>query len=345
MRVLGGGLATSAGADVAEVAAKVRKGERMESVTLENTHTGASHPVLRVPPEVYAAEERIPRVRRSSVISHLALAATRRAVEAAGWEKEMAGRTALFFAASDGGVAYTRRFFDEVLREGPAAASPLLFPETVYNAPTSHLASVLKLDGPALTFVGDSTAACAALEAAEVMLESGEADYCVVAAAEEIDWILCEGYGLWGLSALENQDEKPIFAECAAALVLARDGRGVKLSMSPCRTFHGVRELARVLDEESARMLGQNPVDAVMGSDSGSPLGRSEEKWVRRICPDGRYFQPRKVLGESLAASTVCTAVLGAYEAREGGGRCVVCPVSGYNRQVALMMLEAGEEA
>ena len=41
-----------------------------------------------------------------------------------------------------GSVAYSRRFYEEVLRE-PATASPLVFPETVFNAPASHLAAYL----------------------------------------------------------------------------------------------------------------------------------------------------------------------------------------------------------
>src|SRR3712207_7831863 len=48
--------------------------------------------------------------------------------------------TTLFRSAvSNGGVIYTKRFYHEVVESGAEAASPLLFPETVFNAPASHL--------------------------------------------------------------------------------------------------------------------------------------------------------------------------------------------------------------
>lgn len=96
------------------------------------------------------------------------------------------------------------------------------------------------------------------------------------------------------------------------------------------------------MDAEAALIGGRGDVDVILGSDSGSLLGKSEEKWARANYPGGSCFQPRRVLGESLAASTLCTAVLGAYEAEKNGGR-VLCPVSGYNGQAALMVLEASD--
>ena len=66
-----------------------------------------------------------------------------------------AERTALIFAISNGGVIYTKRFYHEVVESGAQAASPLLFPETVFNAPASHLAAILGITGASYTLVGD----------------------------------------------------------------------------------------------------------------------------------------------------------------------------------------------
>ena len=68
-------------------------------------------------------------------------AASLAALRDAGLAPESLGRCALIFAVSDGGVIYTRKFYDQVVREG--AGSPLLFPETVYNAPGSHIALMM----------------------------------------------------------------------------------------------------------------------------------------------------------------------------------------------------------
>ena len=68
---------------------------------------------------------------------------------------EIAARTAVVFAITDGGVLYTRKFYEQIVKQGANSASPLLFPETVYNAPASHLAAQLGIDGASYTLVGD----------------------------------------------------------------------------------------------------------------------------------------------------------------------------------------------
>ena len=67
----------------------------------------------------------------------------------------MSERIALIFAVSNGGVTYTKRFYHEIVGTGAQAASPLLFPETVFNAPASHLAAILGVTGATYTLVGD----------------------------------------------------------------------------------------------------------------------------------------------------------------------------------------------
>jgi len=75
-----------------------------------------------------------PRLRRASVISRFAAAAGLDALHAAGLKanSQNAGRIALIFAISNGGVIYTKRFYRDVIEMGAQSASPLLFPETVF---------------------------------------------------------------------------------------------------------------------------------------------------------------------------------------------------------------------
>jgi hypothetical protein len=71
-----------------------------------------------------------PRLRRTSPITHYAVAS---AIEALGAEAVRAAaggcRLGIIFCAFAGCVNYSRRFYDETLRD-PATASPLVFPET-----------------------------------------------------------------------------------------------------------------------------------------------------------------------------------------------------------------------
>ena len=61
------------------------------------------------------------------------------------------GAIALIFAVSNGGVIYTKRFYHDIVESGAQSASPLFFPETVFNAPASHLAAILGIHRRELT--------------------------------------------------------------------------------------------------------------------------------------------------------------------------------------------------
>ncbi|HEY5792914.1 MAG TPA: beta-ketoacyl synthase chain length factor [Chthoniobacterales bacterium] len=170
-------------------------------------------------PADYADAARLPRLRRSSAISHLAVSVAR----AAAGETD-ASQWGLVFASADGGIVYTRRFFEPVDARNPGAGSPLLFPETVYNAPASHIAAALGITGTVLTVAGDADAGRRALEAAEQLLRGGLCETCLVVAAQEVDWIMCEAQAAWG--------DRAIPAEGAAALVVSREG-GLPLPEHP----------------------------------------------------------------------------------------------------------------
>ena len=63
-------------------------------------------------------------------------------------------RLGVIVCLQSGCVQYSCRFFDEALKD-PATASPLLFPETVFAAPASHVAALLEKRSLAYTLVGD----------------------------------------------------------------------------------------------------------------------------------------------------------------------------------------------
>src|SRR5206468_8816270 len=95
---------------------------------------------------------------------------------------------------SNGGVIYTKRFYRDIVESGAQAASPLLFPETVFNAAASHLAAILGITGATYTLVGDGAVGILAIRMAEDLMASEAFDYCLVVGAEEIDWLLCDAY-------------------------------------------------------------------------------------------------------------------------------------------------------
>lgn len=167
--------------------------------------------VLRVPPPLpRPAFTGHPRMRRASAISHFALGAAAEAVKEAGIAADGLG---IVFCTTCGSVIYSRRFYEEVLRD-PAVASPLLFPETVFNAPASHLAAVLGSAAVNYTLVGDTGVFLQGLVVAAGWLAEDRVQHCLVVAAEEVDWIVAD--------VLHHFRKSRSLAEGAGALLLTR---------------------------------------------------------------------------------------------------------------------------
>jgi 3-oxoacyl-(acyl-carrier-protein) synthase len=129
-------------------------------------------------------------------------------------------RLGILCGVMGGSVIYSRRFFEEVRRD-PPTASPLLFPETVFNAPASHLGAILGRTGRNDTLVGDQTGFLHALALGATWLTDGVVDSCLVVGSEEADWLTAEATGLF-------HRQIPT-AEGAGALLLSREFSPVEL--------------------------------------------------------------------------------------------------------------------
>src|SRR5438045_9031884 len=161
---------------------------------------------------------------------------------------------ALVFAAYNGGVSYAKRFYHEIVSTGVQAASPLLFPETVFNAPASHLAAMLGMTGATYTLVGDGAVGLAAITMAEELMANESLDYCLVVGSEEIDWLLCDAYRRWRFLRLappiepfSTQNRGMILSEGAGAIVLARDGLVTIERAPPGGYFNSRAEAEQIL--------------------------------------------------------------------------------------------------
>lgn len=202
LRLAGLGWVTPLGHEIDVVWERLLAGEEAPAVPVESSlGKKPQYLVFRVPPEAVAEAGRYARLRRSSAISRFAVVAGLAALRNAGikLDEAAAARTALVFAISNGGVIYTKRFYHEIVHSGAAAASPLLFPETVFNAPASHLAAILGITGASYTVVGDGAVGVLALQMAMDLMANPELERCLVVGAEEADWLLCDAYRKWRL--------------------------------------------------------------------------------------------------------------------------------------------------
>ncbi len=316
--IQGVGLVTPLGNRPDEVWDRLTASERAEVKLLQ--HRDRSYPFVPVPPAQVAELGKNPRLRRSSAISYFAASAGLSALANAGIDIQAVdpSKLALILAISSGGVTYTRRFYDTIVEKGANAASPLLFPETVYNAPGSHLAALIGIDGMSYTLVGDSSVGISAIKYAEQLLATTDIEHCLVVGSEEVDWVLCEAYREWRLATAEKgvsiyhpYPAGALLGEGAAGLVIGRHGMhrlsfvhdGVPFfqrsgaAASLCKVFTDVAEAV-------------SPPDLVIGAANGSSLDAAEASALLRVFPSTPIYCPKPSLGDALGASSLIQTVL-----------------------------------
>lgn len=330
--ILGAGAVTPLGPDLPAVWEACARGAAPEPHLLSAPIGHRPLPIFRVDP---ACEVRHPRLRRASPISHFATAAAQAAVDQAG--PLPAGRTALVFAATDGAVIYTRRFYDEVVSAG--SGSPLLFPETVYNAAASHVAAVFGLDGCVLTMVGDAVAGLDALSTAAGLVRSGEADRCLVVGSQEVDWIACEGYRRWGLAAGPRRGGA-VLAELACALIIGPAVPGIPVLQSVrCAAAPFSGHATRF--QEIYQSVAAEPDHVVL---SATQAGSAEHLAAQGQFPLAHLCWPKRALGESFAASALLQIAWAAELVGSRSARSALVSVAGARTAAALLTASSGEE-
>jgi 3-oxoacyl-[acyl-carrier-protein] synthase II len=342
-KIAGLGWVTPLGMGLDEVWTRLVAGDVAEIKTAANPETGRAHPYAPVPMKMVESLGRNPRMRRSSPISYFALAAGLAALENASVAitPEAAAKTALVFAISSGGVIYSRKFYEQIVKQGANSASPLLFPETVYNAPASHLAAHLGVDGASYTLVGDNSVGLAALKFGEQLLAMDDLDRVVVVGAEEMDWVLCEAYRDWRLSRAEPGSKSgALLAEGAAAVVLAREGVVDVPVIHPGVPFFRQRDAPSAIERAYSDVLAGNSVDIVVGGANGTFVDRAESTAIARHCSAAKCIFPKRALGEALGASSLMQIVVAALAMRHHAKTSALVSVIGFNQQASCALLE-----
>jgi 3-oxoacyl-(acyl-carrier-protein) synthase len=308
LAIRGMGWVTPLGHNVGNVWDKLLDGEEAVAETISNPISPHSYSAFR------AAETAPthPRLRRSSAISRFAVAAGLAALNDAGVDcAKDADRTALIFATSNGGVIYTKRFYHDIVASGAQSASPLLFPETVFNAPASHLAAILGVTGASYTLVGDGAVGILAVQMAADIMRNGMVDYCLVVAAEEIDWLLCDAYHKWRLlrakPPIEPFQKTPhgmVLSEGAGAVVIAREGPIILERIAVGGNF-ARRQAAAALLRDVYAELEKSDIGILVASANGTFVDLAEEEAILQKIPETLVYTPKPALGEGVAAGAI----------------------------------------
>jgi 3-oxoacyl-(acyl-carrier-protein) synthase len=321
--IAGLGWVTPLGSNLASVWNRLLNGSAATAETISSP-LGRPYPVFRVPADATAQLPAHPRLRRSSAISRFAAGAGLAALENAKLklDAQTAARTALIFAVSNGGVVYTKRFYQDIVESGAPAASPLLFPETVFNAPASHLAAILGISGMSYTLVGDGAVGILALKMAEDLMRSEELDHCLVVGAEEADWLLCDAYRTWRLlrsappiEPFQSSPRGMILSEGAGAILLNRNGLLQFEKIAAGCNFGKQSEAGGCVRKIFAE-LSEEKIDLVVASANGTFIDRAESAAVRESCPAAMLSAIKSLLGESVGASSLWQVICAAQSLR-----------------------------
>jgi 3-oxoacyl-(acyl-carrier-protein) synthase len=312
VHIAGMGWVTPLGSGVDEVWNRLLNGDTAAAEPLSSP-LGRDYPVFRVPASALAKVPAHPRLRRSSAISRFSAVAGLEALTNANvkLDPETAKRSALIFAVSNGGVIYTKRFYHDIVESGAQAASPLLFPETVFNAPASHLAAILGITGASYTLVGDGAVGTLALKMAEDLMAGDALDRCLVVAAEEADWLLCDAYGKWRLlrsappiEPFQHPPRGTILSEGAGAVLVSREGQVRIEKICSGTNFQKQREAAAAVDKVFSE-LGAPPPDVIAASANGTFIDGAERAAIEKHAPNAALIAVKGDLGESVGASSL----------------------------------------
>lgn len=327
--VQGYGAVSPAGWGAGALRDALARGEPIES--REITKPGWPHSVrARVvpPPQTRPAFVSHARLRRTSPIAQYAVGA---ALEALGAEAAAAvqneGRLGIIFCSMTGCVNYSQRFYAETLQD-PATASPLVFPETVFNAPASHLAALLGTHAVNYTLVGDPGTFLQGLSLAADWLSDERVDGCLVVGAEEFDWLISEAFHVFSRSGTVGDGAGAIYLRRETDRVPAIELSAITLP----QLF--LQPASRPAAAVAARtQLGAAPAHSVLcdGTQGIAHLDRDEAAaW--RDWP-GPRLSPKAVLGEGFMAAAAWQCVAAIDALGQNGYAAADVSIIGCNQQ------------
>lgn len=326
------GAVSPAGWSLAATRDALAKGESLPSQELPRPGFEKPLRIMRAPPPLprppFLAHARL---RRTSPITQFALAA---AVEALGdrppdWISHMGVIVCVF----SGCVNYSRRFYDETLKD-PATASPLVFPETVFNAPASHISAYFGSSAINYTLVGDTGTFLMGMAIGAGWLLDGKVEECLVVGTEEIDWLTSD--------ALRIFDRSKFLSEGAGAVLLQKrpDQGSVRLD---CITDEHLYSLCgqKAALHKMKDQLGSAPPGALLVDSTSSTSGISRPETNTWSDWAGQRLSPRYFLGEGLMASAAWQVVCAADAVRNGTASEALISIAGFHQHAIGARLRA----
>jgi 3-oxoacyl-[acyl-carrier-protein] synthase II len=218
------------------------------------------------------------KLRRVDAVARVAIAATRDALDDAGFPHDAAGYDTIgvVLGSFSAGVHATGEYLESFLKGGPTGAPALLFSSTVGNAPASHCGLEYGLRGPNTTLMHKEASGLSAIVFATHLIRRGKASAVVAGGADDIyerfyrvhDWfgVMADsrhpgapGDAMTGASEGSSDsaavDTRPIampFDAARRGFVMGEGGFMLVLEDGASAAARGARVLAEVLGTSSS---------------------------------------------------------------------------------------------
>ncbi len=286
------------------------------------------------------------KTRRLDRLSAWALVASSLAIQDAGIDLSQVDRprVAVVFATCFGCVELTEAFFQSAVAHGWSGTDPSTFPETLANAPASHVALFHGLRGPNITVGSKGFAGESALLQAASLLRHGQAELAIVLAGDVLTRAVYEWYEIANLlsPACCNSEPLPesggfIPSEGVAALVLEPADRREARSYAYLRSGRWASGGRPV--EAVRQMLGDSVPSLTVCTTNGAPCATSPVTAVaREIAGDGGTIVPPQAVAAGLADTSALLHLILALSSRPNSGQMLLLGTSGDSGFAALLL-------
>jgi 3-oxoacyl-[acyl-carrier-protein] synthase II len=294
--------------------------------------------------------------RRMDRLCVLAVVAAKQALADAGLDpRNGAGdRIGVVLGTGIGPMESMENFARPVIDDGPSAANPAVFPNTVYNAAAGQVAMHTGAVGPTSTLSVSHASGAAAIGYAQALLEADEADAIICIGVDTLTDQVIRSYAELGLLGTPDRPGMRL-AEAAVGLVLERagsarargapaygelaghaitgDGRGIG-SCDP-QGFAVERAMAQALDRAG---VAEDEVTVIWSSAAGLKVwDRAEDRAIQRLfaCSpveanpkvlkpkvrQPKVYRPKVTLGEPIGASGSLSVLLALQSWQDGERR------------------------
>ena len=222
-------------------------------------------------------------------------------------------RVGLFLSSARGAYEKTEKFYANLVEKGPRFVNPLLFQESVNNAPAAHVSLHYGFTGPCLALTSGGVGTTQAMAMGRLWLMQNKLDYALIVSTEALTQISHEAYshahghapvrldGVHESCPFDQRRNGFVFGEGAVTLVMERQTaaqrRGVEAPVSVAgigiaHDGYGVAKndphgsgIAMAM-QQCLQVAGReaDDVDWILAAANSSPVGdRAETRAIKRV--------------------------------------------------------------